>query len=189
MNTAAAARLVRLAREVDAAVGAGDFANMRSDMSACIDVLREIPVPTVLVPGNNESFDELNAACAAWPQAAVLHGSAVEIDGQTFFGLGGGIPPTPFGDWSYDFSEADAGRLLAECPPGAVLISHSPPKGAVDVASSGRSLGSEAVRDAVVRLKPRLVVCGHVHSSAGRREMIGDTPVINAGPEGVVYDL
>jgi Icc-related predicted phosphoesterase len=106
-----------------------------------------------------------------------------------FFGIGGGIPITPFGDWSYDFSEAQAAELLRACPPGAVLVSHSPPKGVVDVDAAGRSLGSTAVRDAVIRLRPRLVVCGHIHASGGNRAQIGTTPIINAGPRGLIFDL
>ncbi len=188
-DTSAAKRLVELARDADIVIGAGDFANARTGVSTCIDVLRAIQIPAVVVPGNNESYDELVAACAKWTSATVLHGTGIEISGVTFFGLGGGIPITPFGDWSYDFSEADAERLLGDCPPKAVLVSHSPPKGSVDLASSGRSLGSTAVRDAVLRLRPRLVVCGHIHASAGQRAQIGDTPIVNAGPGGVLFEM
>jgi Icc-related predicted phosphoesterase len=185
----AASALVQTAMEVDVAIGAGDFASVRRGLSVCIDVLRDIRIPTVLVPGNNESLDELQAACKDWQNATVLHGQSVGVHGQVFFGIGGGIPITPFGSWSYDFSEADAERLLAACPAGAVLISHSPPKGAVDTDSSGKSLGSVAVREAVLRLKPRLVVCGHIHACAGQTAHIGGVPVINPGPGGVVYSL
>jgi Icc-related predicted phosphoesterase len=188
-NTTAAARLVSMSKEADVVVGAGDFASARQGISSCIDVLRRIRIPAVLVPGNNESFDELKAACQSWTEARVLHGTGVNIGGQEFFGLGGGIPITPFGSWSYDFSEEDAKILLKDCPQNAVMISHSPPKGAVDVASSGKSLGSVAVREAVAGLKPKLVVCGHVHASAGQRALIGPTTVINAGPGGILYTL
>lgn len=188
-DTSAARRIVELAEGADVVVGAGDFANIRRGISTCIEILREIQVPTVLVPGNNESYEELVAACAKWRNATVLHGTSVEIAGLPFFGIGGGIPITPFGDWSYDFSEDDAAHLLQGCPAGGVLVSHSPPKGAVDLSSSGQSLGSTAVRDAVIRLKPRLVVCGHIHGSAGQRGCIGNTPIINAGPGGVMVDI
>lgn len=189
MDTRAAQRLVQRAEDVDVVIGAGDFGNMRKGVSACIDVLKAIDRPSVLVPGNNESFDELQAACALWPSAVVLHGQAVEIDGIPFFGIGGGIPVTPFGSWSFDLSEQEAATLFENCPDNAILISHSPPKGAVDISSSGQSLGSTAVRDAIQSKCPRLVVCGHIHASAGKRSTIGATPVINAGPAGVIYDL
>jgi Icc-related predicted phosphoesterase len=185
----AATRIVQLAQGADVVIGAGDFANARTGVSTCIDILKAIQIPAVLVPGNNESYDELVAACANWQSVRVLHGTGVEIDGVPFFGIGGGIPVTPFGAWSYDFSEAEAEHLLRDCPTGAVLVSHSPPKGAVDVTASGQSLGSSTVRDAVIRLKPPLVVCGHIHASAGKRAQLGNTTIINAGPGGALLDL
>src|SRR5262249_54267333 len=72
---------------------------------------------------------------------------------------------------------------------GCTLVSHSPPRGAVDRSSNGRSLGSVAVREAVLRQQPALVVCGHIHASAGTRDMIGPTPVVNAGPDGILWEL
>lgn len=188
-DASAATRLVELARGVDLVVGAGDFASARSGISICTKILAAIKVPSVLVPGNNESHDELVAACAHWPSAKILHGTSVQIAGVPFFGIGGGIPITPFGDWSWDFSEVDAEQLLRDCPEHAVLVSHSPPKGSLDKSASGHSLGSTAVYDTVIRTQPRLVVCGHIHASAGRRAQIGKTPVINAGPRGVLFEL
>ncbi len=188
-NRAAARSLVERAEAVDVVVGAGDFASVRRGIETTIEVLQAIDRPAVLVPGNNETLEELRAATSAWPQARVLHGEAVTIDGVPFFGLGGGIPVTPFGPWSYDFSDEEAKELLAACPYGAVLVSHSPPKGAGDVDGHGRSLGSLAVRDAILEKRPRLVVCGHIHASAGQKLTLGETPVVNAGPVGVEWSL
>src|SRR4029077_11960408 len=93
------------------------------------------------------------------------------------------------GTWSYDFTDEEAEKLLAGCPNGCVLVSHSPPKGAVDVSSRGQRLGSTAVRKTIKRAKPILVVCGHIHESAGRQALIGTTPVVNAGPSGIEWEL
>lgn len=183
----AASQLVARSRDFDVVVCAGDLANCRRRLNVCLDILRQISRPTLYVPGNNESFDELSRACAGWTSAHVLHGSGISIDGVNFFGLGGGIPTTPFGDWSFDFTEQEATHLLADCPTGGVLISHSPPKGAVDVASNGQSLGSTAIRAAIEKRQPHLVVCGHIHASAGQTATIGSTTIINAGPGGMEF--
>jgi uncharacterized protein len=188
-DVAAARHLVERARMADVIVGAGDFGNVRRDLRVLLDVLRSIGKPAILVAGNNESTEELIEACRDWPSAQVLQGSAVTIAGVQYFGLGGGIPVTPFGAWSYDFTEEQATQLLAGCPRGCVLVSHSPPKGVVDISSGGQSLGSVAVRDAVLRLQPRLVVCGHIHASAGQHAVLGRSPVVNAGPGGVEWEL
>jgi Icc-related predicted phosphoesterase len=188
-NSAAAKEIVRQSADVDWVIGAGDFATVRRGIEITIDILKAITRPTVIVPGNGESFEELQTACRDWPSVHVLHGSGVEIDGVQVFGIGGAIPVTPFGAWSYDFSEDHAAKLLATCPARCVLVSHSPPQGACDRNSTGRHLGSTTVRGLVERLKPLLVVCGHIHDSWQQREMIGPTEVINAGPQMVFVDL
>lgn len=185
----AARRLVARSGEADILVGAGDFANVRQNIHACLDVLQAVSKPMVLVPGNNESLAELNDACAGWENAHILHGSEVTLQGVSFYGIGGGVPVTPFGSWSFDLSEPDAEALLRALPSGGVLVSHSPPKGVLDVSSSGKSLGSTAVRDAVLRCKPKLVVCGHIHHCGGRTQQLGESLVVNAGPAGMVVDL
>ena len=157
-STQAALEIVRQSKSVDVVVGAGDFANVRQGIHICIDVLKKIDRPTILVPGNSESLDELTRASRSWLNAHVLHGSGVKIEGVKFFGLGGGVPTTPFGSWSYDFTEDQARKLLSECPKRCVLVSHSPPKGIVDVSSSGESLGSVAVREVIEEKSPLLVV-------------------------------
>jgi Icc-related predicted phosphoesterase len=188
-DATAARRLVQRARAADILVGAGDFGNVRREVRVCLDVLRQAGKLAVLMAGNNESAEELAAACRDWPQARVLHGSAVSISGVEFFGLGGGVPVTPFGSRSYDLTEEQGAELLAGCPSGCVLVSHSPPKGAVDADSRGRSLGNTAVRDAVLRCEPRLVVCGHIHASAGQHALLGRSPVVNTGPAGVEWEV
>jgi Icc-related predicted phosphoesterase len=184
-----AAVLVQMSREMDVVVGAGDFATCQRGLQPTIDSLSAIDRPTVLVPGNAESIEELRAACRGWVSARPLHGESVEIDGVTFFGIGGAIPPTPFGEWSWDHTEEAAVALLSKLPRGGVLVTHSPPRGFLDRDGGGRSLGSTAVRDGMDRTSPRLVVCGHIHASGGRSETAGGTTIINAGPAGMVWDL
>jgi Icc-related predicted phosphoesterase len=162
---------------------------MRRGLSKTIDVLQSIERPVILVPGNAESWEELSDACSDWPAAHVLHGSGVTVNGAEFYGLGGGIPVTPFGSWSYDFTEEQATELLDNCPPGCVLVTHSPPQDAVDQSDDGRHLGSTAIRRVIERKQPRLVVCGHIHGSWGQQAWISHTPVVNAGPQGIAWEL
>ena len=185
----AARSIVERAAGVGVVVGAGDFAVMRRGLQEVIDVLSDIDRPTVLVAGNGESPEELRDATRGWSGAHVLHGEAIEIDGVAFFGLGGAVPVTPFGDWSYDLTESAAGALLEACPEDAVLVSHSPPRGHVDRDGSGTSHGSTALLETIRTRHPRLVVCGHIHASWEERSIDGDTPIVNAGPAGVAWSL
>ena len=178
-----AASLVERSSGVDAVIAAGDFASVHEGLEEMIDALKPISAPTLLVPGNNETEDALRAACEGWDSATVLHGQGTEIDGTQFFGLGAGIPITPW-DWSFDLDEEQASERLAVCPEGAVLVVHSPPKGHCDTSSSGDHLGSEAILDAIEAKRPPLAVCGHIHEAWGAEDEVGSTKVINLGPSG-----
>lgn len=185
----AARSIVSRSGDHDVVIGAGDFGSVRKGLQAVVDVLSGIETPAVVVPGNAESAAELERACVGWDAARVLHGSGVEIDGVPFYGLGAAVPVTPFGDWSFDLSEQEAGLLLEGCPRSAVLVSHSPPLGLVDADASGKPLGSSAVLDAVRTRRPRLVVCGHIHASWGREATVGTTRVVNVGPAGMTLEV
>lgn len=190
LSASAASALVERASAFDAVVIAGDLAQQRRGLDAYVDEIRAIETPTVLVCGNAESPEELREACAAWKAAQVLHGESCEIGGVTFFGIGGAVPVTPFGRWSFDLTEGAAERLGSACPPGCVLVTHTPPKGLADRSSSGESLGSTAIRAMVNDKRPRLVVCGHIHDSGGQTvKAPGGSVVVNAGPEGVAFAL
>lgn len=182
-----AERLVVMAEKADVVIGAGDFATMHQGLESTIEALSAIAVPAVLVPGNAETDIELWQACAPWKSSQVLHGQAREIEGVDFFGLGGGVPPTPF-PWSFDLSEDEAAAKLESCPEGAVLVVHSPPKGYLDE-SRGRHLGSESILTAIERKRPVLAVCGHVHDCWGLEATIGTTPVVNVGPDGRFFEI
>jgi len=180
--------LVERSAEADVLVVAGDLAVMRNGLEETVELLAETDTPTVLVAGNGESADELARACEGWTAAHVLHGTGCTLAGVEFWGVGGAIPVTPFGAWSYDLPEEEARGLLADCPEGGVLVTHAPPYGHLDE-SGGKSLGSWAVLEAVQRARPRLAVCGHIHAHWERQSTEGETRIVNAGPRGVWFDL
>jgi uncharacterized protein len=183
-----AADLVERSSGYDVVIGAGDFASVHEGLGEAIDALSGIETPTLLVPGNNETEDALREACEGWRAATVLHGEAAEIDGTTFFGLGAGIPTTPW-DWSFDLTEEEAEERLKGCPAGAVLVVHSPPRGHCDKSSSGDHLGSHAIVDAIAQVQPPLAVCGHIHEAWGERSRIGPTEIANLGPSGAEFEI
>lgn len=182
-----ASEIVTAAAEADLVIGAGDFCNMRQDIGGAMALLGAIDAPMVLVPGNAESFEELGGAAPKGAQ--VLHGTGTEIDGVRLFGLGYGVPVTPFGAWSCDLSEAQAAKMLGQCEKADILVLHSPPLGVVDRTSTGMSVGSKAILEAIERVQPELALCGHIHDSWGQSAMVGRTKVVNLGPFANWFDV
>lgn len=182
-----AEKLVEMSAEADVVIGAGDFASIHEGLGETIDALAAIETPTVLVPGNNETEEALREAAAGWEAATVLHGETATIAGAEFFGLGAGVPVTPW-DWSFDLDDAAAGAMIGDCPEGAILVLHSPPKGHCD-SNGGGHFGSPALLEGIEERRPRIAVCGHIHESWGCESRIGETPVRNLGPTGTWLEL
>lgn len=114
-----------------------------------------------------------------------LHQRGVRINDIGFFGLSA-MPPWR-GDM-YEFPEADLDRFLAagfaqvEGSARYIMVPHCPPHHSeVDRSGSGAHVGSTAVRQWLDKVKPILVVCGHIHEARGQAK-IGDTIVVNCGP-------
>ncbi|QFT79467.1 Calcineurin-like phosphoesterase superfamily domain protein [Roseovarius sp. THAF27] len=184
---ARATEIVASSAEADLVIGAGDFCNHRAGLDEAMEMLSGIVAPIVAVPGNAESLDELTSA--ALPNMTVLHGTGTTQGGLSLFGLGYGVPVTPFGDWSCDLSNEEAAALLAPCKTADILVLHSPPKGVADLTSLDMSVGSTAIRDAIERIQPKLALCGHIHDSWGVTGRIGATQVVNLGPRPNWFDL
>jgi len=181
--------VLQAAEDCELVIGAGDFANQHRGIHRTIDILSDLKCPAVIVPGNNETLDELKSAASLWATAQVLHGDHVTVNGIKIFGIGGGIPETPFGDWSYDFSESQAEQMTADCGIADIFISHSPPFGHVDKCSQGKNRGSRSILQAAERMNPQLFVCGHIHDSWQSTSKLGETLVVNAGPSPQVFDV
>jgi Icc-related predicted phosphoesterase len=182
-DLAGARSLVERSADVDLVVGAGDFASVHSGLEETMAALAFDGTPFLVVPGNNETEDALRSATAA----TVLHGEG-DAD-RRLWGLGAGVPTTPW-DWSFDLSEEEAAERLEGMPADLdLLILHSPPYGHCDVSGQGEHLGSRAIADAIEVKQPRVAVCGHIHESWGAESRIGATQVINLGPEGRVIEL
>ncbi|MFN3207840.1 MAG: metallophosphoesterase family protein [Roseovarius sp.] len=184
---ARAAEIVDASAGADLVIGAGDFCNHRAGLDQAMDMLSGIVAPIVAVPGNAESAEELRAA--ALPNMTVLHGQGTKVNALSLFGLGYGVPVTPFGAWSCDLTNDEAETLLTACESADILVLHSPPKGVADLTSLDMSVGSTAIRDAIMRIQPKLALCGHIHDSWGQSGNIGATRVVNLGPRPNWFDL
>lgn len=112
-----------------------------------------------------------------------LHATPVTIDGWAFLGLRGA--PGRIGYTLY--SETASWRhlraqeaALSDHRAGVVVVSHAPPRGAVDLASrfGVEHIGSTSLARFVGR-RASLVICGHVHRQGGRTAMCGRCVVVN----------
>ncbi len=113
-------------------------------------LLSALPIPVLAIPGNMDG-----------PRAVAEIQRRGKLPGRE---------PVMIGDVSFGGPE-----VRDTC---TVLVTHEPPYGTLDEVFSGRHIGSQAVRELLMKFHPRLLTCGHVHESPGV-ERVGKTVVVN----------
>lgn len=159
----------------------GDLASKHAFLTGPFsDWLERVPAEeVVLVAGNHDQSIE------AWGLPEGLRCRYLQDEGAELFGLKlWGTPWQPwFYGWAFNAPRDDGETFLAskfELVPDDtdVLICHGPPRGYGD-RTANASVGSTALTEALERVQPRLLLCGHIHSGYGRYRL-GDTEIVNA---------
>jgi Icc-related predicted phosphoesterase len=176
----------------DVLIHAGDFTMFSKSMSAIGDFntwLGELPHQhKIVVPGNHEFFLEADPSERfLLDNATVLINEGIEIDGLRIWGS----PVTPLYGGAFGLSSAaDRRRVYTRIPEDTdVLVTHGPPYGILDFSrDSGLHSGCRELLDAVMRVRPKLHVFGHVHGAHGIFRT-DHTTFVNAALLGVHGDL
>jgi Icc-related predicted phosphoesterase len=176
----------------DVLIHAGDLTMFSKSLRAIEDFndwLGELPHPhKIVVPGNHEFFLEADPARRSLlSNATLLVNEGIEIEGLRLWGS----PVTTLYGGAFGMSSAeDRRRLYAQIPESTdVLITHGPPHGILDSASaSAFHSGCRELFDAVMRVRPKLHVFGHIHGAHGIFETC-DTTFVNSALMGTHGDL
>jgi len=114
-----------------------------------------------------------------------LHRNGFIKDDIGIFGVGGSNL-TPFRTPT-EFSEDEIEAFLLEGLEKVreakfkILVPHMPPKDTkIDVITTGAHVGSQSVRDFILRHKPDISLSGHIHEARGTDKLEG-TLIFNAG--------
>ena len=190
-DTAYIEQLAEQFARADIVLFGGDFAKFEHAETGkpALETLLKKHEYVYSVIGNCDEPDFLDTIEA---EDCSVQGSLVFHDGIVLAGSGGGSKFT--GTTPYERSEeelvSDLDIVLNSAAEGAdenghwsnlVLIMHNPPKDTkCDTIEGGIHVGSQALRDFIVKTEPFLVVTGHIHESAGI-DKIGNTTVINPG--------
>jgi len=156
----------------------GDITQMGGGKQAREVVEALKPAKVLGFPGN---FETAAVQKELERQGISLHGKKEKIGQFTLVGFGGGLWDNP---GQFLFSEQEIRETLERLIRGeenAVLLTHLPAYGTkLDLAHSGKHIGSKSVRKIIEGHKPRLHLCGHCHEGIGE-ERVGRTLSINVG--------
>lgn len=133
----------------DLVVLSGDLTHVEEGAEA-LTLLHTLPVPILAVPGN-------------------MDGAHAVDEIRRHGGLAGEMPAVVQG---FSFGGPD---VRTACD---VLVTHEPPLGTLDLTFLRTRAGSRKVLDLLLRYRPRVLVCGHIHEAPGVARL-EETLVVN----------
>jgi uncharacterized protein len=171
--------------KVDLVVLCGDLTGF-VESKDIIKPFKDIKKKVLILPGNWDSFATMDFLAQLYG-VKNIHGYSAEYEGVGFFGAGGadiGVDRMSESEFKKTLEKAHSGLKGIE---KKVMLTHMHPAGSVSE-WSGIS-GSKAIRDAVMKFKPEILLHGHIHEASGMEEKIGKTRVINVGKKGTILEI
>lgn len=182
-NEKALKALEKKSRHADLLICAGDFTYFEEGLAKVLRKINSFGKKTILVHGNHEEPDRVRKACSTLKNIVYVHRKAHRHGGYTFVGHGG----EGFALESRDF-EGFAKKLKLGKGEKIIFVTHQPPhKTKLDFIWA--SHGNKSYRKFIAKKKPVLAVCGHLHETAGMKDRIGKTLIINPGDRGMIVEI
>ncbi|MBI2147185.1 metallophosphoesterase [Candidatus Woesearchaeota archaeon] len=174
---------------VDLVILCGDFTHFSTDPENKIGPFLARGKKVFFIPGNHED----DAICDFFSEAynvMNLHGKSIVYNDVGIFASGKAYAVGP-----NTITEDETFRLLQESHDHIkhlakkVMVTHNHPAGTAMASLSRIVHGSSAVRKAVEKFQPDVLLCGHVHEADGIEEVIGKTRVINVAKSGKIIEI
>ena len=176
-------QLEKKAKKVDILICAGDFTIFEENMQKILRRLNSFGKRMLLIHGNHEEPRNVKRMIKNLKNISYIHKATYRIKDYVFVGQGG----EGFALTSKDF-EKFAGKLKFKKNDIIILINHQPPhKTRLDYIWDHH--GNKSYKKFIIKHKPVLAVCGHLHETAGLEDKVGKTRVINPGGKGIIIQI
>jgi Icc-related predicted phosphoesterase len=123
--------------------------------------------------------------CKRLKHVVFVHKKIIERGEYAVSGFGGGgfsLVDHDFEIWEKSAAAKLTGKKL-------IFLSHAPPYGnALDLIYEEHA-GSKSLTRFIKQTSPAVVVCGHLHENAGRKDKLGKTLIVNPGATGAIIEL
>ncbi len=145
-----------------------------------LEGLRERCIAVVAVAGNHDIIFEKEPKRIPELPWNYLRDSGFYDHNEDKLIHGSPWQPTFGKGWAFNLDEPDLNKKWSLIPDETdILLLHGPPYGEGDLTIDGRHVGSPGLLERILEVKPKLVVCGHIHEAYGLHPF-GDTLIVNA---------
>lgn len=176
-------KLKKKAEDCDIILCAGDISIFEQNLYNLLKELSSMKKPVLIIPGNHESDAILRRICNEFKNITFLHKKTYRKGNHLFLGYGGGgfsLKDPYFKKIAGIFDEK------RNKDDKVILMLHGPPYGSKTDLILDQHCGNKTYMEYINKSKPMLVVCGHLHETAGVIEKKGKTVIVNPGPYGQI---
>ena len=171
--------------DIDFLVCAGDISVFGRNLRYLLKQLNKLSKKVYLIPGNHESDNMFKEVLKDYKNCINFNRRVFRINDYIFLGYGGGgfdVEDPNFRKIARHWYGKYKGKKL-------VLVTHGPPANIKIDKLGNRHVGNIDYRKFIERIKPKLVICGHLHETAGTKDKIDKTQIIHPGWKGMVVEL
>ena len=171
---------------VDLVILAGDMTFVEDSTENLIGPFIKAKKQVLLIPGNHESNATADFMAQMYPGTKNIHGYSFKKDGLGVFGAGGGdvIFATPDKEI---FEALQKGHDRLGDVEKKIMVTHMHPRGSKSEFSGWP--GSRAVKKAMKKFKPNVLINAHIHEASGVEEKVGKTKVINVSRKAKIFEI
>ncbi|MFH1425613.1 MAG: metallophosphoesterase family protein [archaeon] len=172
---------------VDLVVLCGDITGW-SETKNIIQPFKDKNKKVLILPGNWDSFATTDFLAEMYG-VRNIHGYSVKYEDIGFFGAGG----TENSIGPGNITEREIMKNLEQAHERLkgvgrkIMLTHEHPHGSKSEFSGIR--GSKAIRKAIDKFHPDVLIHGHIHEAAGIEEKIGKTKIFNVGRQGKIIEV
>jgi len=173
--------------KVDLVILAGDLTFAEQSTKNIIGPFLKARKQVLIIPGNHESVATIDFLAQAYPNTKNIHGYGFRREDLGIFGAGtANIGIHQIGDENI-FKILKKSHEEVKDAKKKIMVTHMHPyKSKAEVFGFK---GSKAVRKAIEKFKPDILINAHIHEARGMEEKIGKTRVINVSRKEKIFEI
>ncbi len=187
-----ASKLAKKAKKekVDLVILSGDLTFAESNIDYLVGPFAKRKLDVFIIPGNHETLATANFLEKVYsPRVKNIHGKGLKKENIGIFGAGGANIGLFQLSEPEIFNTLHKGFKKLKHVKKKIMITHVHPSETLMAKLSVFVPGSSGVRKAILKFKPDIAICSHVHEAEGIEEKIGKTKVINVGRKGKIITI
>lgn len=187
-------KIKKKSQNIDLIVCAGDFTVFEDNMLKILKEFDSLKKPFLIIPGNHEFKQDLKSACTNLKNVVfvdddfyVFHDIILYFNSEGGFSVKDSLIDKKIKKIKKRFRLFRKEHEISK----SVMVFHSPPYGTVlDYKNKEEGhVGSKSKMKLVKKVKPDLVIAGHIHETKYKKEEKDEIKYLNPGPYGRVISL